>query len=52
MALGSGVPDPPAALQHNLDPKSRHCLREDAAVRVSAVLGGLHHEYSLAPAAA
>jgi putative transposase len=51
MALGPGVPDPPA-LQQNLAPKSRHCLREDVAVRVSAVLGGLHHEYLLAPAAA
>jgi putative transposase len=49
MALGPGVPDPPAATQQNLDPKSRHRLREGVAVRASAVLGGLHHEYFMAP---
>jgi hypothetical protein len=32
--------------------RSRHRLREDVAVRANSVLGGLHHEYFLAPRAA
>ena len=48
MALGPGVPDPPRATHHNFNSGSRHRLREDVAVRVNAVLGGLHHEYFLA----
>lgn len=31
-------------------PKSRHRLADFSAVRAQTVLGGLHHEYSLAPA--
>jgi transposase InsO family protein len=49
MALGPGVPDPPSAMHHNFHSGSRHRLREDVAVRPNAVLGGLHHEYFLAP---
>ena len=49
VALGPGVPDPPAATQQNFDPKSRHRLREGVAVRASAVLGGLHHGHFMAP---
>jgi transposase InsO family protein len=48
MSLGPGVPDPPPATHHNFNSRSRHRLREDAAVRANAVLGGLHHEYFLA----
>jgi hypothetical protein len=51
MALGPGVPDPPTATQQH-NSRSRHRLREDVAVRANAVLGGLHHEYFLAPNAA
>lgn len=39
MALGAGVPDPPG-------------LPEGVAIRGTPVLGGQHHEYSLAPMAA
>jgi putative transposase len=49
MALGPGVPDPPTATHHNFNSRSRHRLREDVAVRANDVLGGLHHEYFLAP---
>ena len=52
MALGPGVPDPPTATHHNCNSGSRHRLREDVAVRANAVLGGLHHEYFLAPTVA
>jgi hypothetical protein len=52
MALGPGVPDPPTATHHNFNCRSRHRLREDVAVRANAVLGGLHHEYFLAPTVA
>jgi hypothetical protein len=48
MVLGPGVPDPPAVLRSM--PKSRHSLDDFGSVRSKAVLGGLHHEYSLAPA--
>jgi putative transposase len=50
MSLGPGVPDPPT---NNLDhprPNSRHRRGELYAVRVNPILGGLHHEYVLAPA--
>lgn len=46
--LGPGIPEPPA---QRIDPKttkSRHHFGEDVAVLVRSVLGGLHHEYSLA----
>jgi putative transposase len=49
MALGPGVPDPPACVFRAM-PKSRHSLDDFASVRGKAVLGGLHHEYSIAPA--
>jgi len=49
MALGPGFPDPPTATHPNFNSRSRHRLREDVAVRANAVLGGLHHEYFLAP---
>jgi putative transposase len=52
MALGPGVPDPPTATHHSFNSRSRHRLREDVAVRANAVLGGLHHEYFLAPTVA
>src|SRR5450755_3684924 len=52
MALGPGVPDSPTATHHNFNCRSRHRLREDVAVRANAVLGGLHHEYFLAPTVA
>lgn len=47
--LGPGVPDPPARPTDAKPMKTRHCLSEDAIVLVRSVLGGLHHEYSLAP---
>jgi putative transposase len=49
MVLGPGVPDPPAAVSRSM-PKSRHFLDDFGSVRSKAVLGGLHHEYSLCPA--
>jgi putative transposase len=49
-ALGRGVPDPPR--EPAVVPKAefRHCVAAGAIVLVKAVLGGLHHEYSLEPA--
>jgi putative transposase len=52
MALGPGVPDPPAALPQSLYLKSRHRLPVGVAIRGKPVLGGLHHEYTLSPLAA
>jgi len=49
MALSPGVPDPPAVGVVSI-PKSRHRLDDFGIVRSTAVLGGLHHEYSLCPA--
>ena len=49
MVLGPGVPDPPAGVPRSM-PRSRHLLADFGSVRSTAVLGGLHHEYSLAPA--
>jgi putative transposase len=49
MVLGPGVPDPPVALPRSMS-QSRHLLDDFGAVRSKAVLGGLHHEYSLSPA--
>ena len=48
MALGPGVPDPPAVSRPML--KSHHSLDGFGSVQGKAVLGGLHHEYSLCPA--
>jgi putative transposase len=45
-ALGPGVPDPPEDLSVSL-PKSRHRLADFRFVHAKAILGGLHHEYSL-----
>jgi len=50
MALGPGVPDPPAGAVLRVDEKSHHHLGARAALCARSVLGGLHHEYSLAPA--
>lgn len=50
--LGPGVPDPPerwAALRKS---ESLHRIGEGLVVLAKSVLGGLHHEYSLALAAA
>jgi putative transposase len=52
MALGPGVPDPPAGAVLRANEKSRHHLGARAVVCARSVLGGLHHEYSLAPALA
>ena len=49
MALGPGVPDPPAGSVWHANEKSRHRLGERALVCARSLLGGLHHEYSLAP---
>jgi len=49
MALGPGVPDPPQNIVVPF-PKSRHRLGDFGSVRAKAMLGGLHHEYSPAPA--
>jgi putative transposase len=52
MALGPGVPDPPAGAVPRVDEKSRHHLGARAFVCARSVLGGLHHEYSVARAPA
>lgn len=49
-ALGPGVPDPPQPAPVLPRSKSRHRLAAGAFVRVTSVLNGLHHEYSLATA--
>ena len=48
MALGPGVPDPPAKAGAFQTHQSRHCIGEGLVVLAKSVLGGLHHEYSLA----
>ena len=50
MALGPGVPDPPSEVVPSATPLTRHRLGEHLSVRARSVLGGLHHEYLLAPA--
>jgi len=52
MALGPGVPDPPPKSAVPLTHQSRHRMAEALAVLAKSVLGGLHHEYSLAPSVA
>jgi transposase InsO family protein len=52
MALGAGAPDPPPKSAVLLTQQSRHRIAEGLAVLAKSVLGGLHHEYSLAPAVA
>jgi transposase InsO family protein len=49
-ALGPGVPDPPGQAAELPKSKSRHQLSAGTFVRAKSVLGGLHHEYSLANA--
>jgi putative transposase len=50
MALGPGVPDPPRIPLDHPHLNSRHRRGESYAVRANPILGGLHHEYFLAPA--
>jgi len=52
MALGPGGPDPPPTCRNYQRPNSRHRREESYAVRANFILGGLHHEYFLAPARA
>jgi putative transposase len=52
MVLGPGVPDPPSEVVPSAAPLTRHRIGERLAVRARSVLGGLHHEYLLAPASA
>lgn len=47
-ALGPGVPDPPPGMAVAPQATSRHRLAAGALVLAKSVLGGLHHEYSLA----
>jgi putative transposase len=51
VALGPGVPDPPPTTAVFQAQQSRHRIREGFVVLTKSVLGGLHHEYSRAPAA-
>ena len=48
--LGPGVPDPPRGAVVVPKSESRHRLAAGALVLAKSVLGGLHHEYSLATA--
>ena len=48
-ALGPGVPDPPRESARDATSESRHRLPAGVPVLAKSVLGGLHHEYSLAP---
>jgi transposase InsO family protein len=52
MALGPGVPDPPPKAAPFQAQQTRHRIVEGLVVLGKSVLGGLHHEYSLAPAVA
>src|SRR5215831_6150943 len=47
-SLGPGVPDPPKGPMKVQKSTSRQRLAADALIRVKSILGGLHHEYSLA----
>jgi putative transposase len=49
-ALGPGVPDPPREWAKTPKSESRHQFAAGALVRAKALLGGLHHEYSIAAA--
>jgi putative transposase len=51
-ALGPGVPDPPKESAKPSRFESRHRLAAGVLVLAKSVLGGLHHEYSLAGAPA
>ena len=48
-SLGPGVPDPPKVASVGPKSESRHQMAAGAFVLAKSVLGGLHHEYSLAP---
>jgi putative transposase len=48
MALGPSFPDPPVPAPVSKQ-NSRYRLGERLVVRAQSILGGLHHEYSLAP---
>jgi transposase InsO family protein len=50
-SLGPGVPDPPHRAMTIMKSGSRHRLGDGVVVLANSVLGGLHHEYSLALAA-
>jgi len=50
--LGPGVPDPPPGAVVVPKCESRHRLAAGALVLAKSILGGLHHEYSLAAASA
>ena len=52
MALGPGVPAPPPAHRDRQKACSRHRRHESYAVHAKSILGGLHHEYLFASAAA
>jgi len=47
-ALGPGLPDPPSAVAQLAGQLSRHRIGEHLVAHLQSVLGGLHHEYSLA----
>jgi putative transposase len=48
-ALGPGVPDPPQQSACISKSSARHRMLAGAFVLATSVLGGLHHEYALAP---
>jgi putative transposase len=50
MSLGPGIPNAPAITSVRPQPSSRHRRGDSHAVRSKSILGGLHHEYSLAVA--
>src|SRR5665213_1492083 len=50
MALGPGVPDPPSEVANPPPQLSRHGIGGRLLPRSKSILGGLHHEYSLATA--
>lgn len=53
MSLGPGIPDPlPLNADIHIKPQSRHCRERTTCVDARSILGGLHHEYLLAPAGA
>ena len=49
MSLGPGIPGSPAITKILPESSSRHRRGEAYAVRSNPILGGLHHEYFLAP---
>ncbi len=48
MALGPGVPDPPLTAVRSSTQLTRHKIDGRLVLGVKSILGGLHHEYSLA----